>query len=223
MKPNSLSAVFFACALAGCAGPQTLFDGQSLAGWRPVVDEKVTGGYTAAEPTWDVKDGAIVTTGTPFGYLRTERDDYADFVLRLEYRWWRPTAKPNSGVFVRLTSESGRFLPCCYENQLCAGSAGDILGLAGAAFAGATPDRPYNASDQTSGISRRTKAHPSSEKPAGEWNILEVEVKGDRLVNRVNGVEQNVVTGLVNRTGAIALQAEGGACAFRNITLCKLP
>ena len=195
------------------------FNGKDLAGWTAVVDYGITGGYSAAEPTWEVKDGAIRTTGTPFGYLRTQRADYADFRLRVEYRYWRATEKPNSGVFVRLANDSGCFIPTCYENQLCAGMACDVLALGGAAIDGVTPRDAYDPARPLSGIARAAAAGETSEKPLGEWNALEIEVRGDAIVSRLNGVERNRVKGLKTPKGAIALQSEGGAIEFRNLTI----
>lgn len=215
-----LAGLFLAgCATArpGAVGRVDLFNGKDLAGWTAVADHDVTGGYAASEPTWAVVDGAIRTTGTPFGYLRTKRTDFANGKLHVEYRWWRKTEKPNSGVFVRIGAEHGTFLPTCHENQLCLGSAGDVLGLAGAAIDGVRARDAFTPAKPLSGISVAAKKAESSEKPFGEWNALEVELDGDALVNRVNGVEQNRVKGVANRRGAIALQAEGGAVEFRNV------
>ena len=210
--------------LAGClavlaarAERVELFNGKDLSGWTSVVDHEVCGGYKADEPTWFVKDGTILTTGTPFGYLRTKRGDFADFRLHVEYRWWRKTEKPNSGVFVRLAAEHGTFLPTCLENQLCRGAEGDVLGLAGLRFAGFEPRSPFDPAHALSGITKAPRKGADVEKPFGEWNVLEVEVKGDTLVNRVNGVELNRLTGITVPKGAIALQSEGGAVQFRNV------
>ena len=210
--------------LAGClavlaarAERVELFNGKDLSGWTSVVDHEVTGGYKADEPMWFVKDGTILTTGTPFGYLRTKRGDFADFRLHVEYRWWRKTEKPNSGVFVRLAAEHGTFLPTCLENQLCRGAMGDVLGLAGLRFAGFEPRSPFDPAHALSGITKAPRKGADVEKPFGEWNVLEVEVKGDTLVNRVNGVELNRLTGITVPKGAIALQSEGGAVQFRNV------
>lgn len=210
--------------LAGClavlaarAERVELFNGKDLSGWTSVVDHEVTGGYKTDEPTWFVKDGTILTTGTPFGYLRTKRGDFADFRLHVEYRWWRKTEKPNSGVFVRLSAEHGTFLPTCLENQLCRGAMGDVLGLAGLRFAGFEPRSPFDPAHALSGITKAPRKGADVEKPFGEWNVLEVEVKGDTLVNRVNGVELNRLTGITVPKGAIALQSEGGAVQFRNV------
>ncbi len=194
-----------------------LFNGKDLTGWKPVVDREVTGGYTAEETTWFVKDGSIFTTGTPFGYLRTERADYANFRLHVEFRWWRKTEKPNSGVFVRLAAERGTFIPTCVENQLGAGSVGDVLGLGGLRIGRLRPRDPFDPAKPLSGITVVKRKGPSVEKPFGEWNTLEVELRGSQLVNTVNGVEQNRIDGVSAPEGAIALQSEGGAVEFRNI------
>ena len=210
--------VFAGAALAAAVGlAGEVFNGKDLTGWTSVADHGVTGGYAATEPTWAVVDGAIRTTGTPFGYLRTQRTDFADFKLTVEYRWWRPTAKPNSGVFVRLAKDTGCFIPTCYENQLCLGSACDVFGLGGAAIAGVVPATPYDPAQPLSGIAKALAVGETSEKPFGEWNTLEIDVRGDTLVTTLNGVVRNRVKGLAVRQGAIALQAEGGAVEFRNL------
>lgn len=208
---------------AGAASAAELFNGSDLSGWTAVCDFDATGGYySAAEPTWCVADGAIRTTGTPFGYLRTKRGDFGDFTLTLEFRWWRGTPKPNSGVFFRLAGESGTFIPRCYENQLCPTGICSYFALGGSEIAGVAPRSPYDPANPLSGIAAvRPKVEASSEKPFGEWNRLELTVKGDTAVSRLNGVEQNRVSGLKIAKGAIALQAEGGAIEFRNVSVVE--
>ena len=203
----------------------SLFNGKDLNGWTAFLDKAKIGDYTATEETWAVVDGAIRTTGTPFGYLRTERKDFGDFTLRLEYRWWRKTPKPNSGVFIRFAKESGRFIPRCYENQLCPDGVCSIFALGGSVLEGVAPRNPYNPANPLSGIAAvPAKATPppdkkTFEKPFGEWNELVLTVKGDEVVSVLNGVEMNRVKGVKTPKGAIALQAEGGAAEFRNITI----
>ena len=207
------------CAFAPFAQAEkvALFNEKDLTGFTAHLDFDVLGPYSASEPTWFVTNGTIRTTGTPFGYLRTKRDTFSNFKLHVEYRWWRSTPKPNSGVFVRLAADNPSFAPTCYENQLCRGKAADVLTLGGTVFAGVEPATPYNPAQPLSGIRCSPHQKPDSEKPFGEWNVIEVEVKGDTLVNWLNGVEQNRVTGLATKNGAIALQSEGGAAEFRNV------
>lgn len=216
---SRMKTIIFAIAvLAGavCSAAE-LFNGRDLSGWTSVADHSATGGYAAAEPTWFVADGAIRTTGTPFGYLRTKRADFADFKLTLQYRWWRGTPRPNSGVFVRLAAETGTFIPRCYENQLAPDSACSIFALGGSVVEGTAPRTPYNPADALSGIAAIPAKAPSAEKSAGEWNTLEIAACGDEIVSRLNGVEMNRVKGVKTPKGAIALQSEGGAIEFRSI------
>lgn len=217
-----MNRILIVVAVAGIAAgvradKVNLFNGKDLAGWTSVIDHDVTGGYAATEPTWFPKGGSVFSTGTPFGYLRTKRSDYADFRLHIEFRWWRKTEKPNSGVFVRLSQERGAFIPSCVENQLQQGLVGDVIGLAGVGLGGLVPRDPYDPAKPLSGIAVSPRKGESVEKPFGEWNEMEIELKGDMLVNRVNGVELNRVSGISVVRGAIALQSEGGAIEFRNV------
>lgn len=198
-----------------------LFNGKDLTGWTAVADFNATGGYTAAEPTWYVADGAIRSTGTPFGYLRTKRSDFTDFKLELEYRWWRKTENPNSGVFIRLADENGSFIPKCYENQLQSASVCSLFALGGSILEGIEPRNPYNPKDALSGIAAAPAKTPSAEKPAGEWNKLVLIVKGDEVSSYLNGVLMNHVKGVKTPKGAIGLQSEGGAIEFRAIKITE--
>lgn len=198
-----------------------LFNGKDLTGWTAVADFNATGGYNAAEPTWYVADGAIRSTGTPFGYLRTKRSDFTDFRLELEYRWWRKTENPNSGVFIRLADENGSFIPKCYENQLQSASVCSLFALGGSILEGIEPRNPYNPKDALSGIAAAPAKAPSAEKPAGEWNKLVLIVKGDEVTSYLNGVLMNSVKGVKTPSGAIGLQSEGGAIEFRAIKITE--
>jgi len=66
---------------------QPIFDGKSLAGWKPLGPE-----------TWKVEDGAIVgeTKTGAYGWLVSEKE-YGDFVLRLRFKW----EGGNSGIQFR--------------------------------------------------------------------------------------------------------------------------
>ena len=69
---------------------------------------------------------------------------------------------------------------------------------------------------------KRPKFENSSEKPAGEWNVLEITCNNDNLEINLNGVLQNKATALTASSGAICLQSEGGPMQFRNISLESL-
>ena len=62
----------------------------------------------------------------------------------------------------------------------------------------------------------------NSEKPLGEWNILEIECPGREVKVRVNGNLVNHGTNCTTAKGQIALQAEGAEVEFRKVELSPL-
>jgi hypothetical protein len=62
----------------------------------------------------------------------------------------------------------------------------------------------------------------SSEKPTGEWNIMEVTCKSNTIEVHVNGVLQNRGTGVSATKGHICLQSEGKDVEFKNVFITKL-
>src|SRR5262245_43630699 len=98
MKPLCWTAGLLALAVAALTaaddkkddGFVPLFNGKDLTGWVNV---------NCAPGTFFVKDGEVVTTGKPTGFLRTERQ-YENFVLELEWMHVNKTEVGNSGVFL---------------------------------------------------------------------------------------------------------------------------
>jgi hypothetical protein len=152
--------------------------------------------------------GVLHITGNPFGYMRT-REVYSDYDLHVEWRW--PVEPSNSGVFIHAQPPDSIWLRCV-ECQLKAGSAGEFVCM--------------NGSDMTERTDKTkrmvSKLAPSSEKPAGEWNILEVKCKDNTIEVHVNGVLQNKGTSVNLSKGSICLQSEGKDIEFRNVYLTKL-
>ncbi|NMB51607.1 MAG: DUF1080 domain-containing protein [Bacteroidales bacterium] len=66
------------------------------------------------------------------------------------------------------------------------------------------------------------KFAPSSEKPTGEWNTMEIVTKGNTIEVTVNGVLQNKASGTNPDNGHICLQSEGKDIQFRNVYLTRL-
>jgi len=67
------------------------------------------------------------------------------------------------------------------------------------------------------------KQGESSEKPDGEWNAVDIVVKGNTISSSVNGVLQNVGKDAYADAGQICLQSEGGPIEFRNVYIEPLP
>ncbi len=186
------------------AGVVRLFNGKDLSNWTfylkdPSVDPAAV---------FNIQNGVIHIKGDPFGYMRT-RDSYSDYTLHVEWRY--PSEPSNSGVFIHAQTPDTIWLRT-FECQLKAGSAGDFVCMNGAKM------------NEQKGNSRIvTKLAPSSEKPVGEWNTMEVICKANTIEVHVNGVLQNKATGISDSKGFICLQSEGKDVEFRNVYLTKLP
>ena len=61
-----------------------------------------------------------------------------------------------------------------------------------------------------------------NEKEPGEWNKVEITLRGGELALAVNGEKVNEATGLDVVAGKIGLQSEGGEVHFRTVRLIPL-
>jgi hypothetical protein len=61
------------------------------------------------------------------------------------------------------------------------------------------------------------------ERPRGEWNVVELVVRGDTVRHYVNGKLVNEGTHPFPDEGKILFQSEGAEIFFRNIRLYPLP
>jgi hypothetical protein len=181
-----------------------LFNGKDLSNW----DFKLKDPSVSPSGVFKVINGVIQIKGEPFGYMRT-KESYSEYKLHVEWRW--PAEATNSGVFVHAQLPDTIWLKCI-ECQLQAGNAGDFVCMNGA-----------DMNERTDKAKRSVKkAGASSEKPAGEWNIMEVLCKGNTIEVYVNGTLQNKATGINVSSGHICLQSEGKLVEFRNVWLEKL-
>ena len=186
-----------------------LFNGKDLAGWVAVTDPADSTG--AAEGTFTVRQHVIAVSGTPNGYLRTEKP-YNDYRVSLEFRWVGGKGT-NSGFFQRLRGED-KIWPSGLECQLGAGHVGDFIGLGGYRIEGVEQNPSgFSFKPRTSGT--------DPEKPVGRWNEVVVECIGGHVRYTVNGVLQNECD-IASSSGFIALQSEGGPLEFRNIRIREL-
>ncbi|HJT77504.1 MAG TPA: DUF1080 domain-containing protein, partial [Gemmataceae bacterium] len=198
-----------------------MFNGHDLAGWQNV---------NCAPSTFNVKDGEIITTGHPTGYLRTTRQ-YENFIA--EFDWMHVPAKPgavgNSGFFVWCDPipavgtgytrgiEVQVLVNLTYRNkkgEITATSQGDLFSIHGATC---VPDRPH-----PDGWAR---CLPSGNYCKGEreWNHYRVEGNDGRITLAVNGHVVSGVSKCNPRKGYLALESEGSECHFRNLKIKELP
>ena len=179
----------------------SLFDG-TLGGWT--VENTDAGNFT-------VRDGVLRVEG-PSGWLRSDRR-YEDFVLRAEFRFLTPDA--DSGVFVRASSD-GAFMRGwpnnSYQVQLRVPSTPSRLPPVGGIFRHGMPDGetafdPALVEKTFSGV--------------GEWQTVEIDVAGESLIVRFNGVEVTRASNVVRSAGSIGIQGEAGALEYRAIEITE--
>ena len=204
---------------AGDDGFRPLFNGTDLTGWVNV---------NCHPSTFFVKDGMVITTGKPTGFLRTDRQ-YENFILEMDWQHVNTKEVGNSGLFVwgdpipakgtgyTRGIEVQVLVNLTYKNkkgQLTATSQGDLFSIWGARC---TPDRPHPEGSE--------RCLPSEDrcKGGGEWNHYKVVANNGVIKLHVNGKEVSGVSACNPRKGYLALESEGAECWFKNIKIKELP
>ncbi|RCS41036.1 DUF1080 domain-containing protein [Bremerella cremea] len=201
-------STFSAMAAEGDDGFVPLFNGKDFGGW-------------IANPGYVAEDGKIVCAPAKGKGNLFTKDEYANFVLRFEFKL-PPGA--NNGLGIRApmkgtTSRSG------FELQILDDTAEKYAKL-----------KPYQYHGSLYGLAPAKRGHL---KPIGEWNKQEVTVDGDLIKVVLNGTEilsvnleeirnnptldGNDHPGLKRSTGHIGLLGHGSPVEFRNLEIKVLP
>ena len=220
----SVLALGVVCLMLGGAGHAADKDGEK---WIPLFNGKNLDGWVNVNcnpGTFFVRGDEIVTTGTPTGFLRTDRQ-YENFELDFDWMHVEKVKMANSGLFVwgdPLPAVGTQYTRGIEVQVLInfapkdgwATSHGDIFSIWGAKC---TPDRPH-----FKGIER---CLPSEErvKGGGEWNHYKVIANSGAIKLHVNGKEVSGVSKSNPRKGYLALESEGVECHFKNIKIKELP
>jgi 3-keto-disaccharide hydrolase len=202
-----------------------LFNGRDLSGWTADVPEKDTN--PSARDSFIVRNGLLVSLGTPPGHLLTDRT-YQNYRLEVQYRF---SAKPgNCGVLIHASTPRAlyKMFPQSIEVQMMHENAGDFWCIKENIE---VPDmekrRPRREGQQWGGSEpdarRILNLTDGSEKSAGEWNTLIVEARDRGIKVWVNGDLVNEGFNCTASRGRIALQAEGSEVEFRRVDIGPLP
>ncbi len=181
-------------------GWTNLFNGKDLTGWVPVLrmpDESAKvylEPELAAQTTFSVRDGMLVTTGEPVGYIRTA-DVYDNYVFHVEARFLE---RGNSGVTVHVQKDA--VWPKGIECQMYQAHMARIFPIRGAALDGG-------------------EMIHSAAKPPGQWNTFEVYSEEGRLATVLNGILVGLAANADPKIGYICLESEGVGVEFRNIKI----
>lgn len=199
-----------------------MFNGKDLTGWHADVPEMDKN--KEVKSPFLVRDGLLVSMGTPGGHLITD-DIYANYRLEVEYRF---AGKPgNCGVLVHASTPRALYgmFPKSIEVQMMHENAGDFWCIQEDI---SVPDMEARRGDPATwgvseGASRRIlNLTDNSEKPVGEWNKMIIECLDNQVKVWVNGDLVNHGFDCTASKGQIALQAEGSEVEFRELLLTPI-
>jgi len=200
----------------------SLFNGTDLAGWHADVP-KMDNDASLKSP-FIVRDGMLVSLGTPGGHLITDAV-YQNYRLEIEYRF---AGKPgNCGVLAYASTPRALYsmFPKSLEVQMLHQNAGDFWCIVEDVTVPNMEQRrgPKEKWGITEGKARRIKnLTDDSENPVGQWNRMVIECLGDALKVWVNGDLVNYGYDCTADKGQIAIQAEGSEVEFRKLHLTPI-
>ena len=200
----------------------SLFNGKDLSGWHMDVPELDKN--PEAQVPFIVRNGMLVSLGTPGGHLITDKV-YKDYRLEVEYRF--AGVPGNCGILVHASTPRKLYnmFPQSVEVQMMHENAGDFWCIVENVEVADMESRrgPKEEWGITEGKKRRIEnLTDGSENPLGEWNTMLIECKDDQIKVWVNGELVNSGFNATATEGNIAVQAEGSEVEFRKLELTQL-
>lgn len=217
MSMKIVALLLVAFALQG-AEPKQLFNGKDLSGWSRIPRHE--GAPADEKPGFKVENGLLISLpDAPEDDLWYTGEKFGDAVLRIVYKVSDKTA--NSGVFIRIP-----YRPKSEDDAINRGievqiqDSGDDYHCTGVLYS-----------------MTQAKARPA--KQPGEWNTLEITLKGARTMVQLNGVVVTDYDGVSPvppkkgqyepdrgprpDSGYIAIQHHGGAATvwFKEISVTR--
>jgi hypothetical protein len=184
-----------------------LFNGKDLDGFAFHLGKE--GADNAG--TFTVRDGTIICTGTPAGYMYTKKR-YSRYTLEYDWAFMRPAGlkddskfRGNSGCLVHIGEKNALGVwPRSIEVQGAHRQAGLILPI------------PRNLKCK---VTDDSKARARVLKPVGEWQTTRIEVDGGNMIISLNGTVVSTVRDCELSAGAIGFQSEGAEIHMKNIRI----
>lgn len=157
----TMSTVLHACILPkNFYQTITLFNGRDLSGWQQI-----------GKGRFSVEKG-LLKTHSGMGLLWFTKQKFGNAIIRVVYK--ATYADANSGIYVRIADAPKSAWDAVhrgYEIQICD-----------------TGQEAFDAYHRTGAIYSFAKATEQVAKKAGEWNILEIILRGDEITTRLNGI-----------------------------------
>jgi hypothetical protein len=140
----------------------------SSAAWRPLFDGRSLDGWEHVGPGRFVIDDGVLRTEGGMGLLWYSREKLGNCVIRVFYK--TTTERANSGVYIRIADRP--------KDEWYAVHHGFEVQIMDAGSEGRGTGSIYTFSKAT--------AKPA--KP-GEWNTMEITLKGNQIITAINGVQ----------------------------------
>ncbi len=224
-----------------------LFNGKDLTNWEIFLSPT---GANPSEPIFGVVklngENLIRITGEVNASLATKKE-YENYHLRMVFRWGEKVFKQrNSGILYHSYGSFGDGLGVwmsSHEFQLCTAKMGDSYCMGNSYFEipsvkdaeGKSYRYAANGTISKFGVNfpaKNCSKKEDHEKPAGEWNVVDLYCVGRNSVHVVNGVVNmvNFNSGRIEKDGTvlplskgrIQIQSEGGELFIMSITLEKI-
>lgn len=247
-------------ALGGCASFILADLQAGEPAWTPLFNGKNLDGWTAAyaahplddrppSALFEVIDGMIHTypkdsAGTEQRQAYIQADgDHKDYVLHVEYKWGekkfipRMNAPRDAGLMFHMYETPSFSWPHGVELQIQEGDTTDLWALSARATSTIDPQTKRYATPANGGVpvtvggayERILHAAGNNEKP-DDWNSVDLIVRGDTAVYRINGeikmratdlkpLDAGSKSGVRLDHGKVALQAEFAEVFYRNIRI----
>ena len=196
----------------------SLSDGKNLAFWSAFEPEN--GMYENANELFKIENSCIRLYGEKRGYL-ISKQIFSNFKLTAFFRWNTDTAfvgvskSKNSGIMYLVPDTIHNALwPAGIQFQIKQNSTGDFvfLGSITAEIAGKKTEPG------------KSVVYPKmldNEKKYGKWNKIEIIVKEDVIIQKLNNKIVNRAVNPSVKSGHILLQYEGYPIDFKKITIEK--
>jgi len=214
-----LLAPFFTSCQTAKIGKEglSLFDGKSLAGWHIDVPE-MDKNPDAVNPFF-VRDGKLVTLGTPGGHL-ISNITMANYRMNLTYRF---TGNPgNCGALVHVSKPRRLYsmFPQSIEVQLKTTEAGDFW-LIGEDLEVPNMVERRGPKEKWGIDGNKNRRIPNLtgnvENEPGEWNKMQIECLSNEIKVWLNGQLVNYGYNASANSGSFALQSEGSEVEFKTV------
>ncbi len=206
-------------AMAQSGKPRSLFTPKNKSEWYTFIAG--AGRDNDSFHVFKFEKEVLHVSGERFGYMSTKQS-YSNFHLSLDFKWGekkyppRMADKRDAGVLYYAVLYSGdKIWPRSLEFQIQEGDCGDFW---------LTDSVSMTTADTLTKLAPwyRVPKIKDAEKPNGEWNHVEIIVKGGMITHKLNGEIVNTGKNPSVPGGQIVLQSEGAELYYRNIKLKEL-